>query len=472
MANNADIEKLDNILNQCKELIDSDPKRAKIFAEQAVEISEQFNLPDKLGQAYAYLSRIIFLLEGASKSIKICKKAIKLLENSEPNDIQGLVLLNLGHCHVKRGEIVQGLRSFQKAEEIYLKINLPVGQASALNGQGVAYKEMGMIERALDCYYRVKEIGNKYNNKVAQAASLNNIANLFINEKEYGHAIDNLFKALEINQELDRNSGIAHCFLNIGNIYFLQNNFEESLRYLQQAEKQWRELGSKNMIIPSLILLGDVHFKLNDLDQALFILNQAIVFAKESENSMFMGQAKIKLGMIYFKLNKALKAENEILEAIELMENREDTLDYLTDGCKYLSEYYERIEKNGKALKYLKKYYDYQNKIMNRKIDQNLEKFKLKSEYQASEMQRVILSRKNEELKKLNFELQNALDKVKQLQGMLPICANCKKIRTDEGYWEQIEEYISEHSDAIFTHGLCPDCMEIYFNQEEQDKQN
>ncbi|MGC9367637.1 MAG: tetratricopeptide repeat protein [bacterium] len=470
MAADADIDKLDNILEECKYLIDANPQKAKIFAEQAIEISEQFNLQDKLGQAYAYLSRIIFLLDGASKSIKICKKAIKLLENAAPNDIQGLALLNLGHCHIKRGEIVQGLRSFQKAEEIYLKINLPVGQASALNGQGVAYKEMGLIERALDCYYRVKEIGNKYNNKVAQAASLNNIANLFIYEKEYDQALENLFKALEINQELERKAGIAHCLLNIGNIYALQDNPKKAVGYLRQAEKSWREIGSKNMIIPSLILLGEVHYKLDDPEQALEILNQAINFAEESESSMLTGQAKIKIGMIYFKLNRDLKAENEILEAIELMENREDALDYLIDGCKYLSEYYERIDEDRKALKYFKKYYDYQNKIMNRKIGQNLEKFKLKSEYQSSEIQREFLSKKNQELEQLNFKLSNALNKVKQLQGMLPICANCKKIRTDEGYWEQIEEYISEHSEAIFTHGVCPDCMKIYFNQEDQDK--
>lgn len=47
---------------------------------------------------------------------------------------------------------------------------------------------------------------------------------------------------------------------------------------------------------------------------------------------------------------------------------------------------------------------------------------------------------------------------VKLLEGLLPICASCKKIRTDHGSWQQIEQYISEHSDASFTHGYCPDC--------------
>lgn len=57
-------------------------------------------------------------------------------------------------------------------------------------------------------------------------------------------------------------------------------------------------------------------------------------------------------------------------------------------------------------------------------------------------------------------DLQNSLTKVKTLTGLLPICASCKKIRDDKGYWNQIESYIHEHSDATFSHGICPDCTE------------
>ncbi|MCX5826432.1 MAG: PAS domain S-box protein [Deltaproteobacteria bacterium] len=59
---------------------------------------------------------------------------------------------------------------------------------------------------------------------------------------------------------------------------------------------------------------------------------------------------------------------------------------------------------------------------------------------------------------KLISELQNALSEVKKLSGMLPICASCKRIRDDNGYWEQIESYIRGHSEAEFSHGICPDC--------------
>ncbi len=59
---------------------------------------------------------------------------------------------------------------------------------------------------------------------------------------------------------------------------------------------------------------------------------------------------------------------------------------------------------------------------------------------------------------KLIKDLQRSLAKVKTLSGMLPICASCKKIRDDQGYWNQIEAYIHKHSEATFSHGICPEC--------------
>ena len=70
------------------------------------------------------------------------------------------------------------------------------------------------------------------------------------------------------------------------------------------------------------------------------------------------------------------------------------------------------------------------------------------TERKASEQQR----------EKLIMELRQALAQVKTLRGLLPICASCKKIRDVRGSWNRIETYISQHSDASFTHGLCPDC--------------
>jgi phosphoserine phosphatase RsbU/P len=63
-------------------------------------------------------------------------------------------------------------------------------------------------------------------------------------------------------------------------------------------------------------------------------------------------------------------------------------------------------------------------------------------------------------------ELEEALARVKRLQGLLPICSYCKKIRNDRNYWQQLENYIGEHSEAQFSHGICPECFEKFARPE------
>jgi PAS domain S-box-containing protein len=68
--------------------------------------------------------------------------------------------------------------------------------------------------------------------------------------------------------------------------------------------------------------------------------------------------------------------------------------------------------------------------------------------------------RVEQEREKLIAELQDALDQVQTLRGLVPICASCKKIRDDHGFWHQVEVYVRDHSLAEFSHSICPDCME------------
>ncbi len=75
----------------------------------------------------------------------------------------------------------------------------------------------------------------------------------------------------------------------------------------------------------------------------------------------------------------------------------------------------------------------------------------------------------NQEREKLILELKDTLGKIKTLSGLLPICASCKKIRDDQGYWHQVEVYMRDHSEAKFTHGLCPDCKKKLYPEVFKD---
>lgn len=70
------------------------------------------------------------------------------------------------------------------------------------------------------------------------------------------------------------------------------------------------------------------------------------------------------------------------------------------------------------------------------------------------------IKNQRDELQDKNLQLSKALEEVKTLSGLLPICANCKKVRDDDGYWSEVEVYVKDHSDLQFSHGICPDCAE------------
>ena len=75
----------------------------------------------------------------------------------------------------------------------------------------------------------------------------------------------------------------------------------------------------------------------------------------------------------------------------------------------------------------------------------------------------VRILRAERERDRLIVQLEETLARVKKLSGLLPICAGCKKIRDDKGYWNQIESYLKEHSDATMSHGICPECAQKYY---------
>jgi len=91
------------------------------------------------------------------------------------------------------------------------------------------------------------------------------------------------------------------------------------------------------------------------------------------------------------------------------------------------------------------------------------------SSFTASKLKqgRNQLRKRNKKLEEKTIQLENALNEIKTLRGIVPICSHCKKIRDDRGYWNILESYIQKHSDASFSHGMCPECSdELYGNED------
>jgi DNA-binding NtrC family response regulator len=103
-------------------------------------------------------------------------------------------------------------------------------------------------------------------------------------------------------------------------------------------------------------------------------------------------------------------------------------------------------------------------------VKKGAQDFLFKGELSATAIVRTI--RYAIERQRLMTELKTALNHIKQLQGMLPICSVCKNIRDDKGYWNRIESYISRHSEVEFSHGICPDCARKLYPEIFQDEKS
>jgi len=84
----------------------------------------------------------------------------------------------------------------------------------------------------------------------------------------------------------------------------------------------------------------------------------------------------------------------------------------------------------------------------------------------------ILRKKAEDERKRLVKELQESLNNIKTLKGLVPICSSCKKIRNDKGYWQQVEVYVSEHTEADFSHGICDECAHKLYPQYFKDKKN
>jgi hypothetical protein len=118
-----------------------------------------------------------------------------------------------------------------------------------------------------------------------------------------------------------------------------------------------------------------------------------------------------------------------------------------------IRELEDRIRELGRALAAKEKMVSVLMKRVERSVDTTGSAF---STFERSILLESLVEQRTRELKE-------AVAQVKQLSGLLPICASCKKIRDDQGYWNQVEHFFLEHSDVKFTHGICPDCAEKLF---------
>jgi len=206
--------------------------------------------------------------------------------------------------------------------------------------------------------------------------------------------------------------------------------------------------------------------KLDSFDKEFFDEEQTTDFPKYELESVFQGRDALENVKEARKCNKPFAVAFvdvrmppgwDGIETIKRIWEVDDEI--LVVICTAYSDYsweeiYERFGKTNRLL-FIRKPFD--------RTEVRQLALMLTEKWNLARFANLQMTELDEMVKKRTYELEKALSDVKKLSGLLPICANCKKIRDDKGYWNQIETYIKNHSEAEFSHGICPDCInELY----------
>jgi len=308
------------------------------------------------------------------------------------------------------------------------------------------------------------EDNNKY-----QADILINLGNIHSNLTDYDKAFENYTEALKIAKSLNDNRLMSICYSNFGVHYYRKEKFEDALKYTKKSLEINEQTGARiEMVIP-LNTIGVIYYQMNDFEQALDYYQRSLQISEELGLKYLIAQTMMNFGVVYRSSGKTDMVAPALDKAIVIA--KEINSDELLHNIYYhYAEYYAETGDFQKAYENYKLRYQLFEEISKARENKSITEIRTRYEIEKKDQETEIIHLKNVELSESNQKLQEALDQIEVLSGLIPICANCKNIRDDEGFWLQQEDYITEHSDLKFTHGICPDCKSILYPELSTDK--
>ncbi len=454
------ISELEQELKECRE---SEMPHARTIAEEIIRLARENGLRDKQIMGMSNLARIINRQIGPIESLKVAREAIDLLDDSTDDLLIARAYNSYGGCLSSDHKYVEALEAYRISKSIYEKQGDPNGVAAMMLNIGTAFDRLGYYKKAYQAFVSSIEMVDEEVYPTGKAVATNNLGKLLLMHGDDPESAEPyLLEALELNRKAGRKTGEAFCLRDLGHLNIELGKLDEAESYYRKAVELWEELGSKRFVCFCMNVIAEIMEHRGELEEAeKYRLEMVEEFSVLDPR--LLAQSKSGLASLRVKMGITENARESFMEYLELLDDTPDDMREKAALYDALCSLAQREEDYREALDFFRMKAELDHKIDLHESEQDIVRMRLKSEYEYSERQRKLLEEQKGSLEKANAELEEAMSKIKTLRGMLPICSHCKKIRNDKGYWERIERYISEHSDAVFSHGLCPECRrELY----------
>ncbi len=462
-------------------------EKAYLFMKKSLPILSAHGEKAAVGYISNYLGWLYWQESSFDSAFVYYQKALSLRESL--GDRKGIAVTsnNIGFAYYQRGNYEQALRYFLKDQRIMEALGDSINTAIHINNIGITYRDWGKTDEALAHFTRALSIGRHTGNKIAMGYSLNNIGSVHERNGNYPAALDFYRQSLEQYRSKKDRRGMMLGMNSLGKLFTLTGHFDSTLSYASGALKIARDLKVVEQQSIALASMGAAHMNRKDYHGA----------RENFEESLRLGRT----------IGTRNQIKNTYLHISELCEREGDYRNAFAYYRRY-SELKDSLfnEETFRSIETLKVEYE------SEKINRENELLRVKTTHQAMvirwnrtiillfcallviialstaifyrlyhdkkkafaalEETNAELSRQRDRIEEQKKQIEKAFSKIKTLSGLLPICAGCKKIRDDKGYWNEVEAYIGDHSDASFTHGMCPDCIKKYYPDYKPDEKD
>lgn len=411
-----------------------------------------------------------------------------------------------------RGEYEKAIPPLDSARALRVRVGDDAELARVLNTLGASHYQLGIYERAIDAFETALRLRRRSSDSAGLVRTLTNIGKTYHDWEQLEYADRILTEAVTVaGTAPERASALGYALNSRAFVNIDRGHFDEARNDIARSREAYRrfftlsgntdttDAWELNTSAEGLLALRQQH-----PGAAITLLEPVLASATARKSVRGQTRALLHLGDAYQKLQQPSQARAMYEKALAVS-SAANQRTLMLASLNRLSAIEEAAGNTAAALKLLREFnalwnviYDQDAtlRITSREARQATDQALSENQRQQLVIERAqvtvrlgvvilvlvvtllvffvrftarertrarALTKANEDLVALNEELRTALATVKTLSGLVPICANCKRIRDDQGYWNQVEAYLEQHSDATFSHSICQSCgPELY----------
>ncbi len=471
-----------------------------------------------LARAYRALGDLHDSADNAAPAMEAYEQAIARAERIGDSVTLSAVYNNLGLRHWTANHYDSALTYLMRARDIRQARGDRVGLSRVLNSLGASYYQLGYYEPALDAFLASLELRKRDSTLGDVAVVYTNIGKTYHDWRQFDRARpmleDGVATAIAENQPVAAGyalNSLAMLYLDMGDFDRARTFIDSSSATYSRARSQMTRGDSLSAWSMNTIAAGLLLVREGRVPDALPLLDSVLRIGEQRASVRGQVRALLYLGEAYGRVGDRTRATAAVTRALALAVSVSQRV-YILDALAQLANLEESAGNTRVALAHLRNYQALRDTIFDQSTAQRVATMEARAETereqranaQLREEQRehsaqlersqiviilgtiiltlaatlltllthfirkgrareLLLAETNAEVAQANTELRTALSEVRALSGLIPICAKCKKVRDDEGFWEGVETYISSRSEATFSHGICTSCgPELY----------